>query len=537
MKGVRPVMVDFVKRAGLDLIGALLAIAYALPSLGYPFARDHPIHWYIGHRLLAGEMPYVSAVSTKPPLAFVIHAASQLVFGNHQWSIRAFDILFVLATGVLVGTLRTRRRSSDGTARDVPGRLPGEIGAGCVWVASFHYTFFDFSDTGHPELWQGFFMLATAWVIARAPGGRVSRKRAFTAGTLACCAVMLKHPAVFSGIAAGLAVVALGLAHRSPRSALQSAAWYTAGVAVVVALTVLPFWATGTLHAFWEVLVDFILNHYAAGESGLHGTPPWLTSDHGLFAVLTALALLTTGLSVSNATRNRSEYRLGQWLAVVTIVAAGTVVIQRRALVSFTFTYYFVVMTPFLASSAGWGVRRALPRSGRAQLLFALLTSAALFAYAPKGTHNSAWSYRSEWLDWVDIAQGHSSYSDHIEAYYNSRLDAYARQLQVAALINERKHPGDTICMDGFTPIFYHLTDMRCPSRMIIGDGASTPAWRAEYEAVLTNTPPTFYVTFSDRPSRIQQLERRGYERHDIDDGRRPHYVVLEHRADRDSDR
>src|SRR5690606_28932114 len=252
----------WIARSGLDLVGVAVAIVYALPSLAYPFARDHPLHWYIGRRLLEGEMPYVSGISTKPPAVFVVHALSQVVFGDHQWSIRVFDLGFVLACGVMIATFRRRRALGDGTVVETPRRRPGEIGAACLLVAIFHYTFFDFSDTGHPELWQAFFMLAPAWIIARAPSGRLSKGAIVTAGALACVAVMFKHPAVVSGVLCGMAVVALPFFRGELLRALRDAGLYTAGVALTLALTLLPFALTGTFGAFWEVMVDFILNHY-----------------------------------------------------------------------------------------------------------------------------------------------------------------------------------------------------------------------------------------------------------------------------------
>lgn len=514
-----------------DLWGVLAAVAYALPSLGYPFARDHPIHWYIGRRLLEGEMPYVSGISTKPPAVFVTHALSQLVFGDHQWSIRVFDLGFVLANGVLIATFRRRRLGPEGAVETAPLR-PGELGAACVWVAMFHYTFFDFSDTGHPELWQAFFMLAPAWVLARAPGGVLRHREAFMAGALACVAVMYKHPAVVSGVVVGVAVVSVALARGAVRHAIASAGAFTAGVGAVLALTLLPFWVTGSAGAFWEVMVDFILNHYAPGDTPMNGPPPWLTYDHGLFAVLIAAALLGSGLAVTSATRDRRERRLGLWIGATMLAAVISVAIQRRALFSYTFTYYFVVLTPFLALSSAWGARRALPGRGVAQLAVAVAVCASLFFYAPRGTHNGAWSYREEWAGWADVVRGRRAPEERWEAYYNSRLDAYVRQRRVADAILERRREGDTLCVDGFVPILYPLTGMRCRSRYFVGEVAygGPRSWREEYEAMLVDDPPVFYVTFSDRYARVHQLEQRGFARHDIVDGIEPHYVVLERR-------
>ena len=80
------------ERFGLDALGVLATVLYALPSLGYPFGMDQPVHWYIGKRWLEGLMPYATGVDTKPPGVFAIHALSVLLLGDHQWSVRVVDL-------------------------------------------------------------------------------------------------------------------------------------------------------------------------------------------------------------------------------------------------------------------------------------------------------------------------------------------------------------------------------------------------------------------------------------------------------------
>ena len=87
-----------------------------------------------------------------------------------------------------------------------------------------------------------------------------------------------------------------------------------------------------------------------------------------------AVALLGTGLAIARATRNRRERWLWPWIALRTrwwrSAASSSSV---RALYSFTFTYYFVALTPFLALCMAWGLRRTFPASGARQLLAAAL--------------------------------------------------------------------------------------------------------------------------------------------------------------------
>ncbi|MCZ7687019.1 MAG: hypothetical protein M5U28_53065 [Sandaracinaceae bacterium] len=461
---------------------------------------------------------------------FLLHAISITLFGDAQSSVRVLDLIFVLAAGFLIATFR-RRRADDGVPFDHPERKPGEVGAACVLVACMHYTFFDYSDTAHPELWQGVFMLAAAWVITRAPRGEVSARAAFAAGVLACLAVTLKHVAALSGFVVALAAVALGVLRRSPREALRSGTAFTLGVIAVLVLTVLPFVVTGTFEQLRATMIDFIL--YYAGRSPAYtwGVPPWMKLDLGGWSVVVALILFVLGIAVTRATRNHRERQLGWWIALLAVTCFATIAVQKRALVWATFSYYFVVWVPFLALLAHWGLRQVVVRRAPAQLLAAALVTAAMFLVGPHWVGNRTWTYRQEHAMWRAHVRGERSWEDLHGAHRVSAIDAYVRQQRVGDALRRLARDGDTMCADGFVPALYYLGGLRCTSRYIVGDiaGPGSPL-HEEHTRSLRERPPTFVVTFSDRRARIRQLEREGYVRHDVDDGQRPFYVILERR-------
>jgi hypothetical protein len=115
--------------------------------------------------------------------------------------------------------------------------------------------------------------------------------------------------------------------------------------------------------------------------------------------------------------------------------------------------------------------------------------------------------------------------------YRKNALDHYDRHENVARWIVERTTASDTICVRGCAAPIYQVTGLRCPSRFFSEDTVAfgLPEWSPEHEADLEESPPTFFVTFSDRHSEIQQYVRRGYRLHDdIEHGISPRYVVLE---------
>lgn len=510
----------WVRPRAVDVLGLWVSVAYALPSLWYPFGFDHPIHWYIGQRLLDGELPYAEGgISTKPPGPFVVYALTSLVLGDGQWAIRVVDLGFALATAVLVVTFRRRRTLPDGRVAYERPILPGELGAACVLAVGLYYTCFGSSDTAHPELWQAFFMLASGWLIVRAPDWNVSARRAFAAGVLACVAVTFKHVAAVTGVLGGVAVLVLPLARRDLAGALRNGVFYTLGVALVLGLVMLPYALTGTFGAFWELMVEYMLDYAAQGAPRRYGMPRWLTHKYSLYAVTACVSALLAGLGIAKAARDRRELRTGIWIAVLLAGAFGSVFVQRRVFAHWGFSYHFIVTVPFLALGAAWAFRRAMPRRGWAQLASATALVACLFWFAPQWTygHQSGdWNYRKEWPNFVAYLRGEKTFDEFHRPHQSGRYESHVRLSYVARAIRARMRPGDTLCVDGFIAHLYSMTGLRCPSRFLIGDGVgNNRAWQEEYRRMLDERPPTFFVTFPDR-RRVQDLVRRGYRRRDI---------------------
>ena len=194
----------------------------------------------------------------------------------------------------------------------------------------------------------------------------------------------------------------------------------------------------------------------------------------------------------------------------------GSVFIQKRVLSQWGFSYHFIAAIPFLALSLVWALRCVLPRRVLAQYAVVGLLGAAAFLHGPTWNYNRDWSYRLEWPSFWAYLRGEQSSAEYHQNHKYGRFENPARLARVAAFINARAREGDTLCVDGFTAHLYQYTGMRCPSRFLIGDGVGrNQEWIAEYREMLEETPPTFFVTFPDRP-RVNQLARSGYTRHDV---------------------
>lgn len=535
LRAFAPALANRVRSHRWDAIGLATALVYSLPSLWYPFAGDQPIHWYIGDALLDGMVPYESGISTKPPAVFVVHALSILLFGNGQHAVRWIDLLFVFGCAALVASFGWRSMRADGRWSEDAWRSDGDLGASALLTAGIHYTFFDYSDTGHPELWQGFFMLAAAWLVTRTPPSQLTFARAAGAGVLACTAVMFKHAAMVTGVLVGAATVWWGLRSGAVGRGALLGVGYTLGVAAVTLGTLGMFASAGAFDEFWEVMVEYILHYASAVPGEPQAVPPWIRLDYGGLSVGAAIMCLLCGLAVTHRVQDPKGRRLGLWIAALTASALATVIWQGRALRTHTFDYHFVVAVPFLALCIHWGLRVCFPRSGRSRLLLAALFVAASFLWAPRWSHSRDWSYRAEWARWACYVTGRCTRADRLEPYgIPGRLEHYPRQERVGRTIRRLARPTDTLCVEGFATPIYQVAKLRCPSRHFAEVSAyeGLPDWMAEHRRVLTHDPPTFVVTFSDRRQRITQLLRRGYARHDVRDGSEPHYVIM-HRTSR----
>jgi len=80
----------------LLIVSGLLLL---LMMLFYPFGYDQAVFSVGGEMTVKqGAIPYRDFLDTKPPLIFYLYALSSIIFGHHEWSIRAFDILFQIGS-------------------------------------------------------------------------------------------------------------------------------------------------------------------------------------------------------------------------------------------------------------------------------------------------------------------------------------------------------------------------------------------------------------------------------------------------------
>jgi Dolichyl-phosphate-mannose-protein mannosyltransferase len=494
-------------------LGCALAMLYAVPSLWYPFGSDQGIHWYLGHALLQGELPYVSGISGKPPLIFVVHAVAEALFGNRQSSIRLLELLALPGFGALLAKAVRRPGTS---ARD------GEVGAAALLLSAANYTYQDYWNTAHPEFWMTLTLVAALCVAVHEQG---SRRRALSIGALCMLAFLLKYPgaAIAIPIAGYAGVRALFLDERTPGTTwlwqadrahwlalLREAAWFLAGAAAVFLLVLAPFALTGSVRQMIEVCVNMTENY--AGAVGFPRTwykPLFDPVIQGTF-FMSMLALFAAGLVVTLRNRLRDELVFAGFLFTLVIAAVGSVVLQKRL-----FTYHWIASYPFFVALGFWGLRQAL-RSLRSELLLAaaVVWSAGAFFYQPEFITKVPHTYHEHVASWSRVVFGDAPASDLTMNYLRvAQADRFGDLVRASQVVKARAQPGDAMCLTCFVSPVYQLTGLRCTTRHAIGTFVvlGPRSWGSEYTRDLRARPPRFMVSIHTVPRRNKSLIKNGY--------------------------
>ena len=483
---------------------------YAVPTAWYPFGSDQGIHWYLGHALLHGEMPYASGISGKPPLIFVVHAIAETLFGNRQSSIRILEIACLPLFGWLIA--RGVRRPS------LPTR-DGEQGAAAMLLSAANFTYQDYWNTAHPEFYM---TLALFGALVIALHAKRPRRRALWVGALCMVAFLLKYPgaAVAIPIAGFCGFRALNLeqslrpTQASLLALVREAAWFVIGAAVVLGLCVLPFALTGTMREMIEVCVK--MTEVYAGSAGFpyDWYVPLLDPERQGPLFVTCAALFGLGLSISAIRRNWKELAFGAFCLTLAIASIVSVVLQKRL-----FNYHWIATYPFFVALAVWGLRQGAalvhPRASAPLLLAAGLTcTAAAFLSQPQFITLVPHTYREHVTRWWSVMQGEVAFDDYRRTYHRvAQADKFGDLILAADVVRERARPGDFVCLTCFISPIYQLSGLRCNTRHAIGTftGLGPRSWTTEYNQHLRDDPPRFMVSIRSYPRRNKQLIQHGY--------------------------
>ncbi len=448
---------------------AVIVAAWAITYLTWPFGWDHGAFAWVGDVIVRGGMPYRDAFDVKGPMSFYPSAAVQLVSGRNWWGVRAFDLLLLLATAIVIGRIAAR----------LSGRTAA-AGAVLLWVLAYANT--GFMNTAQPDAWIAWVMLlALAPILLRM--GPATPALLAVAGAAAAVATLLKpHYSAF--LLLPLLVVWLEAPERRARLAVPALAGFAAPIAAWLVLAV----ATGTLGAFTEAVIRF---NSAKNSSGLLGA---LTDSlsYGFLedpVVLLALPLAAAGVPAVARLDRRAAMVLGGWL----VLALPLILLQRPY-----YAYRLHIVTPALAILGAAAVARfSSPReSGIEPDVGATLAGALLLlGVVTFGRHPLGEIARG-----VGLLAGRRDPAAHY-ARYDSWMASAADERRGARFIHDSTPPGVTIFAWNHPAVAF-LADRRPAGRFLIETPVSArldEPLRASYldslHGGLSAAPPDVVVT------------------------------------------
>jgi len=368
-------VVELGRAAGLWIIG--FSILCGSVSLIYPFGRDQGSYGYAAWVLLDGGMPYLDVYAYKPPMNILLHALAMGLFGVNTWAIRAIDIAWTAATGLVVASV----------ALELWKRRDAALAAGLM-VPFFYYQI-DYWTTAQTDGWMTLPCAAAVWAVLR--GGRAfeyNKRRATAwwigAGALAGMAVLFKYTAGLIGLPM---LVALAWV----RATYLRRVWLGIPAMLLGGLLVLgACWAWLASGGAWDAFIETQLGlasyiGHRADLSDVLQTLKWLftleRTKTDLVPLVWAPFVALVPALIAMRPKSRADW-IG-WGLVVSwwLIAFGNVLVQGKF-----YDYHYLPLLAPSALVAGLGfsalVRLPLSRIRRRSLHAVILTGLIALAIA-----------------------------------------------------------------------------------------------------------------------------------------------------------
>ncbi|MDB4988192.1 MAG: hypothetical protein JWN04_3370 [Myxococcaceae bacterium] len=494
----------------LDWLFLILAALLAANTLSYPFGRDQGLYHYVGREWFLGALPYQDTMDQKTPIIYLVFGIANLLFGEHMWSVRLVELLWVLTIGWLLGVGSAPR-----------GELPaaGMRGLGSFFVCILYFGILGYWDTAQCEIWYTGFCFLSLVAVERSARPRLGPLSAGFWGGLAC---LTKPPAVFVVLAVvfALATRELGRGERGELDALPARikravlalAIFGAGAAIPTLITVLYFWARGGLADFYDVVV--LCNTYYRGHESpaVEFTTPFaslrqwcaFTYPLSLFAQLSIVGGLVVAL------RQRSLALARRYTIALLFPLGGFAAVVLQGLY---FPYHYSVL------HVGWALAlvfatQDLARHGPS--LLAKPRPAFWFSAASAFVFTIGWTtaaspfgfnLSSDFFRHVGVSLAYNR-GDIDEAAFDRSWDIpgfydWSENRAVGKWLNEHSQPEDLVASRNFEPAIYAIAHRSSDLRFfwtawltMSKRAYHRELWLAQDAQQIKEHPPRFVVVF-----------------------------------------
>ncbi len=471
-----------------------------LSMLAYPFGYDQAAFMVAGEMgIKHGAVTYRDFLDTKPPLIFVIYGLASLIFGHHEWSIRAFDILYHIASLFVLYKVFKRVLADETVA----------------FTSVILYVFF--------YVTSGYWMTAQAETFALLPAlllfsatesaarGKSPLRNGLIAGVFGAILFLLKF--TFLAVPAASVIYVL-LAPRSEEKSPQSRYILGLGLGLIASLGLYLGYlvSTGAYDRFMESLkwlqdysaINPLLSYDTIIDRFFKIFPIGLLVSFGLSSLL----ISAIGIDACRSKLQRSSrayIHLGLQLGFALLA-----VMYERKFFPYHYSRAYWAFVPFMAVGLIKIIKRISDqlRDGRSKnisqkmISYGLLTSAILaglfFSPVPR--------IISQPFHWVYAQLSGQDVAKSVEDGYNKYF--YKEQITLADSLGKTLQPNDQLFLWGNSVGLYFRTG-KYPTTLCLTNtpfvSPWTPtSWKRSVISSLQATPPKIIISeFGDERSYI----------------------------------
>ncbi|HZK75986.1 MAG TPA: glycosyltransferase family 39 protein [Candidatus Kapabacteria bacterium] len=467
---------------------AIIAALMLLATIFYPFGYDQAVFSTAGEMILRGAVPYRDFLDTKPPLIFYIYALALGIFGRHEWSIHAFDIIYQLLAAYYFFRILRRKCSADISLVAVSITLILYAGSG-FWMTAQAESF---------ALLPSLLLVDVTMRMVEMPSRAIYY--GLLAGAAAIALLLLKFTLVFGAIAT--IVFLFFYARTEAGTKWRYAAGFIVSSILLLAGSAFAMWRVGALDRFLQSLTW--LASYAAISPAQHSLLEeiFLIFPERVIYSMSISLLVLAAWGIVRWIRKTERAPLLTLLLMTFLFQLFGVLIERKIEFPYQYTRAVWAIAPFMAMGLSELIR-SLVKFGKVGrnigiiLWVVCVPCVLLLSPLPRIFTQS--------IPWTRIALDHEDASAEVQRRIP---DYYAEEeQQVAHYLSKKMAPSDQLFFWGNDVAVYFCSNKLpktiCLTATPFRTAFTPPEWKSTLLHQLATVPPKYFVVeFGDaRPA------------------------------------
>ncbi|HET6402925.1 MAG TPA: glycosyltransferase family 39 protein [Candidatus Kapabacteria bacterium] len=457
---------------------AFVALLMLIATVCYPFGYDQAVFSTAGEMIRRGAVPYRDFLDTKPPIIFYIYAAALGIFGHHEWSPHALDILYQCAAAFYFFRILRREFSRDISLIAVSLTLILYAGSG-FWMTAQAESFAIL-----PSL-----LLADATMRAVEVPTKANYY-GLLAGAAAVMLLLLKFTFVFGAIAAIAFVFWFAQMESKPK--WRFAVGFLMSSLLLAAASVIALWRMDALERFLQSLAW--LSGYAAIIPAQHSLIEeiFLVFPERVVYSMSISFLVLAAWGVAGWIRGKDRAPLPTLLLLTFLFQLFGILVERKIEFPYQYTRALWAITPFMALGLTELIRKLvkLGKSSRIGIILWVVCVPCVLLLSPLPR------IFTQSIPWTRIALEH----DDAAAEVQRRIPDYFSEedRQVANYLRSTMKASDQLFFWGNDVAIYFfahkLPSTICLTATPLRTAFTPPEWKATLLHQLADAPPKYFV-------------------------------------------